>query len=478
MVGGNITVYISKDQAYPQVIVQKTDGNSYSFDWDYNLECGSPIVYITKDPKDLKNLGFPDGEEILAIWLPTEPQDESTFPSDSPDKGALEICGECHCLPLQSLSAAAPDTPQDTLVDTLADPGICGVLNTGYAKDQDTALWQEEEVFSVFSEDGTVLSQYPMLCLPAGEEYPIVYGKIHVTKKRTIYQRFGIDVAGERFWLGQYIDGKVSFLPEYVLHENAASESCFYPWWPRKFADEGENAWLDLDGDGTPEQICWYQEGTGNSKGLKMSIDGTEYEIPDPEWDLYSPVFTLSLDGKTNLFAVADYAYAALSGFVVFGYRNQEIYEVGEFSLSYRKIEEGENNVYISSHYSYPLQHDYFWAVEKFENGTLRNIPQDYYELIREPNRADSHTLSVRKSIELYREKDGDDTFLLPEGSRAMTLGTDFENWILVENLDTGEQGWLHVPMEEYRGRICILPDKTELEGEEIFDGLDNLVSG
>ncbi len=479
VVGGNITVYISKDQAHPQVIVQKTDGNSCSFDWDYNLECGSPIVYITKDPKDLKNLGFPDGEEILAIWLPTEPQDESTFPSDSPDKGALEICGECHCLPLQSLSAAAPDTPQDTLVDTLADPGICGVLNTGYAKDQDTALWQEEEVFSVFSEDGAVLSQYPMLCLPAGEEYPIVYGKIHVTKKRTIYQRFGIDIAGERFWLGQYIDGKVSFLPEYVLHENAASESCFYPWWPRKFADEGENAWLDLDGDGISEEIS-YRLVTGegsHSYDFCISINGAEHELGLCS-ELNTRLFTASLDGKSWQIFVLDYGVGRSKDWVVFQYEGGSLHTSGYFcDGTYQKIGNEEENIYISTASCYPMQQDSFEQKQKFSDGMLSEIPRDYYEFTamyqdyahETPHR---NVITTKTALDLYSDKNAAETFLLPEGSQVIFLGSDFIEWILVKNTETGEQGWLRVKMENRSAHDCILPDGSVVEGNLLFEGL------
>lgn len=53
-------------------------------------------------------------------------------------------------------------------------------------------------------------------------------------------------------------------------------------------------------------------------------------------------------------------------------------------------------------------------------------------------------------------------------------IGTDLKEWVLLENVDTGEKGWLHIPMQERSGKICILPDGTQVHGAEIFEGLAN----
>ena len=42
--------------------------------------------------------------------------------------------------------------------------------------------------------------------------------------------------------------------------------------------------------------------------------------------------------------------------------------------------------------------------------------------------------------------------------------------WLLLESVDTGEQGWLQLAAD---GK-CMFPDGTAAEGDEIFDGIQD----
>lgn len=57
-----------------------------------------------------------------------------------------------------------------------------------------------------------------------------------------------------------------------------------------------------------------------------------------------------------------------------------------------------------------------------------------------------------------------------------VTLGGDLGDWILMENVDTNERGWLMVKGEKeglsYNAMTCIRSDGTEINCKDLFDGL------
>lgn len=470
--GGAVTVYISKDPSQPQVAIRKRGENIHSFCWDYNLEYGDPITYIEKDCENMKALGFPDEDEgVLAIWLPTKPLTEKICPDHFQQEPCREICGEGHCFSLTDLSTSAPDTLSDKLFDDSTNVQIYGELTTGYT--------DGGNVFSLFSGDGEILEQFPMLHFPDNKIYPIVYGEVHVDEYGAVCQRFGIDIIGDILWLGNYSNGRRYLLDKNTLALDTRYGSNLNVWWPRKFAEEGENAWLDLDGDGISEEItyCFVTHEGSYSNDFLVNINGTEHELGFHS-ELNPVLYTASLDKKGWQILALDYGEGRSEDWVVFQYENGSLHKAGSFlGGSYQKTGNEEENIYISTGFCYPLQRDSFELKQNFSNGILSEITQDYYEFTALYRDAEDETphrnvITVKRTFDLYSQKNGTETFPLTEGSHVIFLGTDFKEWILVKNIETDEQGWLRVKMEDKSAHDCILMDGSEVAKEVLFEGL------
>lgn len=461
----DIVVYISKDPMKPEVLVGKAGGKFHSFSWDYNLDYGTPVIDIDNRKELLEKFGFSDQEELLMIWLPTEPLAEQHFPSYFDKPGT--ICGEGHCLSVTALSDPNLNVIQDILLDASAYAEKVGKFTVGYAKDEDG-----EEQLSLFSAQGDILKQYPMLCLPKGN-YPVIYETPHISSAGWVYQRFGIAVDEVNLWLGQQTNNFLFLSREEGMGYDARYSPYLQKWWPREIGEENHEILLDLDGNGSPERIVWHIEEKGQEKETRVTINGMDYPLLCPEWGNITPVFTISLDGKTNQLVVIDYAYGVMENFIVFGYRDGKIYEVGKFcNMEYWKKKAKEKNIYVSHALCYPLQHAQVWVEQEFVDGVLREIPQDYYEFVEDATTWKRTIFKAKKTISLYQEKGKEATVLLMEGSPVRMIGTDLKEWVLLENPDTSERGWLRVPMKERDGGSCILPDGTRVNGSEIFEGL------
>lgn len=86
------------------------------------------------------------------------------------------------------------------------------------------------------------------------------------------------------------------------------------------------------------------------------------------------------------------------------------------------------------------VQNDYIQRIYQVtSNGKLREVPQEEYVL------SAWEEVELRQDITLYRTPDGDETFVLPKGSKVrMTKLDATQEWICIEVTD-GEKGWLQL---------------------------------
>ncbi len=106
-----------------------------------------------------------------------------------------------------------------------------------------------------------------------------------------------------------------------------------------------------------------------------------------------------------------DYGVGRSQDWVVFQYENDSLHKSGYFfGGTYQKIENEEENVYISTGSCYPLQRDSFEQKQKFSSGILSEIARDYYEFTalyqdfanEAPHR---NVITVKRTIDLYFQK-------------------------------------------------------------------------
>ena len=88
----------------------------------------------------------------------------------------------------------------------------------------------------------------------------------------------------------------------------------------------------------------------------------------------------------------------------------------------------------------FAVQNDYIQKIYQVtSNGRLREVPQEEYVL------SAWEEVELRQDITLYRTPDGDETFVLPKGSKVrMTKLDATQDWICIEITD-GVKGWFRL---------------------------------
>ena len=207
------------------------------------------------------------------------------------------------------------------------------------------------------------------------------------------------------------------------------------------------SAQLDLDGDGVPEKISLHpaEPVTGYSLeqytiylnlGLSqmncydlqdavLEIDGQTAEIPDSTGNMSNSIFAFSPDGEQLLIALYDDGESADPLTRIYHY------------LRKAWIQDGQ--MVITEPY-FAVQNDYIQKIYQVtSNGRLREVPQEEYVL------SAWDEVELRQDITLYRTPDGDETFVLPKGSKVrMTKLDATQDWICIEITD-GVKGWFRL---------------------------------
>lgn len=224
-------------------------------------------------------------------------------------------------------------------------------------------------------------------------------------------------------------------------------------------------SWVDLDGDGAWERV-FYETKTVEEEITEMTLrvspagekEGTA-ETTLEEFRLHPHCYLSSMGGKSQLILAAD---GPSADYVMhfYGYEQGRLEELGQIYADVESLK------VLPDRMSAPVECTHFQCqplVMEFvlEDGAVRQVKKEFYEY--------RHTVATALApIVLLAEKADDAAVINVEpGEQVRVIGGDLTDWVLLERVSTGEQGWLRV-----REQMCRLPDGTEGPSDLWFDGL------
>ncbi|MDE7297950.1 MAG: hypothetical protein K2N94_03855 [Lachnospiraceae bacterium] len=489
-----ITVYINEKKLKPEYdylssrwaeqpeVIIRAGGRDYVLDCEYNLDFGDPVVMF----KEGRYAGMECGE-ILSIALPVKELTDALSPL-----GDYEVYGREYVLDYRAL---AEGNPTETIPMKESIPGDGVELAVGFRMNKEgesvlaLSIPQWNESSRQYWREG--IFWYPGIELLEQESCSVFYEELsHFTDSGMGYRRVGIAVGNQMLCLGKFCNG--IFFPDeengyYDEHWEFDLEGGpgLQAWQPRPLEPE---ALLDLDGDGVAERLSYRMTGDPvRGSRFIVTINGVENELDEYQTDTLfgNYMFTASLDGKTTQLMVFHLGYGADKVLTVYSYINGVLRRAGQIENADSYCMEKKDGRWLYSVFEEisALQNDVVMLDYGLVDGILQEIPQEYYEFLmcreNEDGEPERNVLTAKQDFELYTEKGGEKTFILPAGSRVVTLGGDLADWILVENRDTKERGWLKVkgrrsdgPAGSYYTFTCVRSDGTEVDVEEVFEGM------
>ncbi len=466
-----ITVFF-REGDIKQVVVRIAKENQTiqeaSFLWNYDFRFGEPIFKITEKAK---TEDFAE-HSVLFIALPTK-ECEAISPV-----AAQEVCGEWHTVDLTGLKEET-----DLMDETIAE------VNTEFFY----IKWETDE-FGI---------KYPVLYTSSGiiadykYEYPalqnlkqddlnlVLEDSLHITEQLVSYRRVGINTNQEIVWIGYLFDdiavqqhpgnnwrAMCSFAPDkYIQYGNEQSLFQQALLSGKLIRLESEQL-LDLDGDGATEQISFRGEPDKTVLTITNTTTGEQEALSDECFSnkvwFDSALYAVSLDGTTVSLAV-EWHNGIFESLYFYQYKNGKLKYLDQLANTNYTVDNGTDDgrlIFTAEQYGDVLLGNY--AVNKsyqFINEHFQEIVPEFYPFLKKTE----SFLTLKQDISLYKTQNKEETILFPAGCRVIRVGSpDLTEWLLLENADTKEQGWLQ--MES--GINCILPNGSVLDGEELFDGI------
>ena len=229
------------------------------------------------------------------------------------------------------------------------------------------------------------------------------------------------------------------------------------------------DTFIDLDSDGVAEHLVY-----SGGRGARVFINGEAMSVGTESYPMYEDhdcfeeyAEVVSLDGETLQLVLLDYGeghsffiriYQYEQGsWEMLGYLPALSYEVQEIDGKRRLVTYGEEflleNCIVEFHYEYV-------------DGEIKELPREFYEYMS--TWVEEEAVTVLQEFTLYADKKGTLGVTLSVGSKVEIVGSDLKEWVLIRNVETGEEGWLQ--LNEMHD--CILPDGRILEEMELFEGL------
>lgn len=233
-------------------------------------------------------------------------------------------------------------------------------------------------------------------------------------------------------------------------------------------------SWLDLDGNGVKEQIIyqisdinegsdWEEIGEITFLINEKQADGTialkTQLVHEGIW-LYANCYVASMDGENYFLLVADNGFSADYQLSFYQYKEGTLDKVGEMytypvglKVYSDRMEAMEESYHLQCQ---PIKYEY-----KLENGKFVKQKADYYEYRQ-------NVVTVLRDVPLYSDKNSSEiNIILVPGDEVKVVGGDMKEWVLMEKVSTGEEGWLKVI-----GSECRYPDGSGEESVHLFEGL------
>lgn len=489
-----VKVYFAEDGT-KQVVVQYGEKEAVFDSWDYDLSYGEP-VFRQQEPEK-------GDAALLYIVLPTRAGEDSSLAAQEAVPSAVggEICGEWHLLRLGEK------------IEELSDMGGVSEMSqygwTDEARGEFRMKWEETEdgrcpVLYCAADPGlsAPFYAYPNLWELAQEKLELVQeDALHITERMLAYRRLGVRDGEKVVWLGALYDDILRQGEAGSRSVSSAGGSCFVPYaavqygedWYERWIQSGEmrvlepDCLLDLDGDGVEESISWRV--TEENRTVKVSImnqagQQVSMELGDEMGDCDFRPFAASLDGSTVQLILWSRRGVA-NGLSFYRYEAGRLKTVGEELVcreaAYTVIDrtaDGGLTFSVQADGGFRLGAVVADREYGYENGQLKERKPDFYDI----RNTELSCLTAKRELELLVSPDGSESVVFPAGTRLRRLrcselsdapatgeGSSW-GWLLLESVDTGEQGWLQLAAD---GK-CMFPDGTAAEGDEIFDGIQD----
>lgn len=212
-------------------------------------------------------------------------------------------------------------------------------------------------------------------------------------------------------------------------------------------AQNQSTAYMDMDGDKTPEKILLEPSKDPENAQYLQEDDPLAYyhlQIGNADFEgsgnyIENNLWAISLDGKNILLVLYEDGPSADPYTHLFQYKNNTILEIGNFADDIRQCKISSDGVITGKVRKDIVQTD--WVVMRWklnQSGGLEEIPQDIYNFQNE------NWVELKENLPLHTAIESTDTFSIsPQKVRFLQTSAS-ENWVLLEAED-GQQGWMQI---------------------------------
>lgn len=217
-------------------------------------------------------------------------------------------------------------------------------------------------------------------------------------------------------------------------------------------------SWLDLDGDGEKEQITYQFSVNSDNDFGEYSLQAGDSVKKGEGINLYRYVDVIFLNDRTTLLSVGSNGPSDDPSGDYYLYQKQSLILLGQ--LGGELIGSQGDCLYTKG------QWDFFQTFQRtrcfeLDNGLFKSRSTGNYHY---GNRA-----TAIRNVPLYKDEEFSEIGLtLQPGDEVIIVESDLESAVLIKQESTGKSGWLRCK-EAY---TCILPDGSEWNSWELFDGL------
>ena len=236
-------------------------------------------------------------------------------------------------------------------------------------------------------------------------------------------------------------------------------------------------AWLDLDMDGTVEEITIMRDPSVDKKYGYVPLDyyvlsaGAE-QLTGFAYNMHAGIYAVSLDGETIQLVLYEHGPSADPVSHIIRYQPGQLAEAGTIEDDIRLREITAEGEIISHIFNYGIQDDYrvvSWRLDKSKG--LVEIPQDTYELASQ----NEITLLVDLPVRSMPVPDegvysGIKGYVIEPQTVRLTAVSSDGSWLQLETED-GQQGWFQIePASPPMWGYTVI--ELDMSAIDVFEGL------
>lgn len=228
-----------------------------------------------------------------------------------------------------------------------------------------------------------------------------------------------------------------------------------------------ESVSIDVDGDGTEEQISIIPENPATLNGnyfegsYTLRVDSRELKeyADNPE----RTIIVFSPDGQQTLLGIYDEGPSADPITRFYRYDSSGLHEAGTIPEDIRRLQIDENGVIKCPYRVDIIQTAFVWSYWYWDKNAIVMHQDEEYEFIQNENAEIPVTLLENLPVHSQCDEAAETDTMLPQ--KVKLLKTDLKEWVYISAED-GTEGWLRVD-------VYTIPSLGDKESREVFDGLN-----